>query len=553
MTPSTPGTDPLPPTALRQALDLLAKQHFDAAQACMDAHADACPDVANRTRAELIRGMLLLLRSEFEAGLLLTVPALNTLEALGQTEGCALGYGYTGYGFACGGDPERGLDFVERGFALPDAQALPAEHARLLNIRGVLLSLAGHLDRSNHTLLQALALLPKAGRGAAPFAFFMANLALNRNHRAELALQQGTALPQVRQAARQALRLAQRGLDALTHSTDPRGRQRCLIELARANALLGHFELAQQQLDLLGTEELEGPVQLARLRVQLRLQRMLGQFGPARQTLAQALDCGRERGLPIQLLQVYQDAVQLETEAGCWAEALQWSDRHAQFMEENCRRRLRMVVSHADAFIEAGRARSLARREAARVADLSQARQRLVEGERHWQDLALRDALTGLYNRGGFHERAQALWAGVAPLALAIVDADHFKRVNDSFGHAIGDAVLRQLAQLLLQACRPDDLVARLGGEEFVLLLNDANTAQAAQVCERVRAQVAGHDWAALHPGLAITVSLGLAERSPADDCAALLERADQALYAAKSQGRNRCVQAPPRATAAPA
>ena len=158
-----------------------------------------------------------------------------------------------------------------------------------------------------------------------------------------------------------------------------------------------------------------------------------------------------------------------------------------------------------------------------------------------------RDPLTGLGNRREMERRWPELVAQAAdndtPLAAAMLDLDGFKQVNDARGHAVGDRVLVGLAGLLRAHTRAADLVARMGGEEFLLVLPDTTPERALEVCERLREQVAAHDWQAVSPGLQVTVSVGLA-CSPPGDCATLIETADAALYRAKSAGRNRVMPA---------
>jgi diguanylate cyclase (GGDEF)-like protein len=154
--------------------------------------------------------------------------------------------------------------------------------------------------------------------------------------------------------------------------------------------------------------------------------------------------------------------------------------------------------------------------------------------------LARHDPLTGLANRRQVRERldqelARARRAGI-PVALVALDLDHFKRVNDTFGHAVGDEVLRATAQALRTAVRPGDTVGRPGGEEFVIVLPGADGEEALFIAERTRAAIA----AAAPRGLQITCSAGVAV-FPADahDADALFDVADGALYAAKEGGRD--------------
>jgi diguanylate cyclase (GGDEF)-like protein len=155
------------------------------------------------------------------------------------------------------------------------------------------------------------------------------------------------------------------------------------------------------------------------------------------------------------------------------------------------------------------------------------------------QRLSLEDPLTGLANRRRLDDE---IAASDAKLAIAMIDVDQFKRVNDEFSHQVGDEVLRQLAALLAADCRSDDLAARYGGEEFAVLLHGLSSTDAVAAAERIRREVEGFAWEKIAPGLAITVSIGLALGSEAPHPVALLSLADQRLYQAKRTGRNRVV-----------
>jgi diguanylate cyclase (GGDEF)-like protein len=156
---------------------------------------------------------------------------------------------------------------------------------------------------------------------------------------------------------------------------------------------------------------------------------------------------------------------------------------------------------------------------------------------------AVTDALTGVFNRRGFYEAAQQLAMRQVrkhePVSVLMFDLDHFKRLNDNFGHSVGDRALCQFATTATGNLRSGDVVARLGGEEFVAILPGVLT-EAATVAERVRAafEVAGVEIAG-HP-IGATVSVGAACGAPGADIDTLLARADAALYRAKTNGRNR-------------
>lgn len=156
------------------------------------------------------------------------------------------------------------------------------------------------------------------------------------------------------------------------------------------------------------------------------------------------------------------------------------------------------------------------------------------------------DPLTGLANRRDFDMRLRdeihrAERYGT-PLAVAMFDLDLFKLVNDRFGHALGDAVLRETANLLRHACRSVDLVARYGGEEFALALPGSDLSAAFVLCERIRHAFEQFDWNQLTPGLRVTVSAGISVWTAGIDADGLLGQADSNLYEAKRGGRNRVV-----------
>ena len=159
--------------------------------------------------------------------------------------------------------------------------------------------------------------------------------------------------------------------------------------------------------------------------------------------------------------------------------------------------------------------------------------------------LSIMDGLTGTYLRRYFLERLKEELSRAEQynmdIAFIMVDLDHFKKCNDSFGHLVGDVVLKEVAGILKQKVREIDLVARYGGEEFCILLPEANKADAYVVAERIRKAVEGYTIKAYDETLSITISMGISsfpEDSPGLED--LIENADTALYEAKRQGRNK-------------
>jgi len=156
------------------------------------------------------------------------------------------------------------------------------------------------------------------------------------------------------------------------------------------------------------------------------------------------------------------------------------------------------------------------------------------------RNLAMRDQLTGLYNRHFLIDVAAKKISQThrhkQSLCLIMVDIDHFKAVNDEHGHTVGDAVLRDVAGIFLKQCRNEDIIARFGGEEFVFLLDACNRDAGIKKAERIRQTLE----ASRVQGLAITASFGLAHITNGENFASLLNRADEAAYEAKRKGRNR-------------
>jgi diguanylate cyclase (GGDEF)-like protein len=167
--------------------------------------------------------------------------------------------------------------------------------------------------------------------------------------------------------------------------------------------------------------------------------------------------------------------------------------------------------------------------------------------EERLRELATKDELTGLCNRRNFIELAEIELSRSrrksAPTSLTMLDIDHFKLVNDHFGHAVGDRALVEIARAMKETLRVSDISARLGGEEFVVLLPETNMEGALAVTERLRERVGRAEIPVGDGRLAkITVSAGIAELLPTEGLDALLKRADDALYLAKERGRNRTV-----------
>lgn len=167
------------------------------------------------------------------------------------------------------------------------------------------------------------------------------------------------------------------------------------------------------------------------------------------------------------------------------------------------------------------------------------------------QELALTDGLTGLPNRRAIEEWAARQLSGAVrhgfSFHVVMADLDHFKLVNDTWGHAAGDLVLKKFAEILKASCRSSDICGRMGGEEFLLAFTHASDENAGLVTERVRARMEASEFAFREQKLTVTASFGVAglKATEPSDFNLLLSQADAALYSAKRQGRNRVETAP--------
>jgi len=208
------------------------------------------------------------------------------------------------------------------------------------------------------------------------------------------------------------------------------------------------------------------------------------------------------------------------------------SDARAFEDLENYRRHLEERVTERTTELEQ------ANREKERLIDALGERSRVLERE------SQEDPLTGIANRRGFTRRLAAevevSRAVGQPLTLAMADLDHFKIVNDRLGHTVGDEVLRHSAAVMRQHCRAADLVARIGGEEFALILPGMDHANAIAFCENLRRAVESYEWRAVHPHLRVTLSIGIAQWDGLSAADELVQAADARLYRAKHAGRNR-------------
>jgi diguanylate cyclase (GGDEF)-like protein len=223
--------------------------------------------------------------------------------------------------------------------------------------------------------------------------------------------------------------------------------------------------------------------------------------------------------------------------AGRFAEALAAYKKYhilqMKMAEEAVQRRARYAALR----IENEKLRALAAAEQHRARNLESANLDLARA-------VLEDDLTKLSNRRHLELALFEILVSGERYAIALLDVDHFKQINDTFSHATGDAVLRQIGTLIRQCCREHDLPVRYGGEEFAILMRGADQADARKICDRVKTMIESHDWRSLMPKGGVTVSIGAASWIEASSPNNALALADTRLYRAKAEGRNRVVDA---------
>lgn len=256
--------------------------------------------------------------------------------------------------------------------------------------------------------------------------------------------------------------------------------------------------------------------------------RLDGRHAEAQQALDAAFRMCDERGLQTHRTRAHEEQAALYAATGAFREAYeQHRAFHAAFVSlRSIQREARAYALHA-------------------VFEATEARK---DSER-FRQMAYRDALTGLHNRRYVNENLPPVLgaAGMSrgPVSLAIVDLDHFKRINDTLSHSTGDAVLSEVGALLAEAADGPSFAARLGGEEFLLVFPGVTAPDALARCERLRQRIRAHAWAPITGDLAVTVSVGVATSEHGDDTMPdLLAQADENLYAAKRGGRDRVVAA---------
>lgn len=264
-----------------------------------------------------------------------------------------------------------------------------------------------------------------------------------------------------------------------------------------------------------------------------RLAMLRNDLVTAQQLLEEALDAASSMGTQHLMFQIELALAEIHELRQEWQEALAHYKRYHLLQQDIQRKVSPHKLQAMEMQLEVEKARMENARLRRKHATERQERYRI-------ERMAGEDALTGLLNRRGLEQSAEVLlYQQHDPVTALMIDIDHFKPINDTWGHETGDKVLRQVAALLKSGCRQGDLVSRWGGEEFAVLLQNRTASQAAEVAERLRRLVAGWSWDRIIPEQTVTISVGIAEHFADHDLAHVIQRADEKLYQAKRSGRN--------------
>ncbi len=445
------------------------------------------------------------------------------------------------------GLPDQAVKYAERAYR--NAQALPAGAIRLqaLNALAVTQTKLAHHEQAQATYRQ----LAREARGVPDSKQQLWFCYVNRGaccsdeaRRPQTpAFRRGALLRRHLRLNAMAARVATTRTEALF---TPINNVEALTLLGRLDEAEAIFRALQEQLAQLPIEtkslrrfrgvaiQLEGELEMHR-----------GRHERAAALIAQGIAADEALGYLADVPHQLDRLSEAEEACGRYHEALQAVRRAASMRLDLARAQgeARLRVVEAQQGME--RARQSIARERQR-AQANEVRHQALLDEAQRQSAAARtDALTGLGNRRMFEAVAQVLAASQdEPVAMALLDLDSFKQINDRFSHAVGDRVLVEIAELLRGACRPEDQIIRMGGEEFVIVLRHAPPDAALRACERLREVVREHPWKDVHAKLAVTLSIGLASARTPLDADALLARADELLYQAKAGGRDRVIAA---------
>ncbi len=459
---------------------------------------------------------------------------------------------------------EEALEHARRSLEAAKQSGDPLTLAWAYNRAGLGHAAVGNIAEGIVSMEFALSLAREIGDQEAVFAA-LNNLIEDLAALARDLLEQG-AEAEARERIVRALELAREAMEAAQRFENPYEEAIILLTYGQTLGLAGEHVEAMATLDRARELAEAGGYRAIALGAQYERARLELDRGELRQAIAHytaIIDGGIEARDARVLRDVHLALWRAHKQLGEFEAALEHHERFHELerdqQSEMAKTRARVLSTHLDldrAQLEARRATHQAEIERNRTRELEEQASALRAEHELLSQRADQDGLTGLWNRRYVeHELPRMIREAAVrgePVSVAFVDADHFKSVNDRFGHLVGDDVLRRLAELLRSNVRPTDTVARIGGEEFVVLLPGAGTESAVVLGQRLCEAVREASWEDLMPAESLTVSVGVASRTPRlvtqrdieRDVAELLGCADGALYDAKRQGRDRVVLA---------
>jgi two-component system cell cycle response regulator len=443
------------------------------------------------------------------------------------------------------GAPNEALDEAMLALDLAEAAAEPRATCFALNVVGVVFWMLGQLDRAVQFAERAVALARVIGDQVDLGRWLINRAGIEAEfwHQAQSA---GSKQPQATEAHMiRALALANEARELALAAGDSWSERLALCNLAEYYLCLGQRENAAAV--LANWEGLRGGggirSRIYYLFARGKLQIAEEEIEAAITTLSECATLAAETGdleIGVPCCRHLADALAL---SGRYGEALQWHrDFHARYVRKSTETSL--IRSRVAAIqYETRQLQARVETERSRADGLEQMNRALAQEAALLMNASMEDVLTGLPNRRGL-ERAllEIASKGGQDYAFAMMDIDHFKRVNDTFSHALGDEVLRQVALLLRITTRETDLLFRYGGEEFVLLMEGTDVLLAAKICRRISQAIRSWSWSQIHPNLRITLSIGVALAEEARTPVEVMAVADERLYQAKNAGRDRVV-----------
>jgi len=489
-------------------------------EAAISEHGDVATPL-HRALGAIARGARSINAGRYEEALHAIVPALEEVERSAFNK--RLGWLHTMVGFAVGmmGNPERGLEWTARAVADVDVVPTSVDSFTAYCNHGCLLGMVGDHDTSKEFLEGALGIAIADGAVGSQY-IALSNIAYGLL----IKLQQSETLSaaQKKALANQALQYAERarmlcsgeelGLDpgamdslvgqAMLHAGDV-SRAKVMFSRALGRGLVHPSESAEAHLGIAIAH------------------RLCEEYGDARAHLTIAHDIAGTGQLGLVLDRVMAEGALLESAAGNLSAALDWANGRCHFLERQYKQRLRLLARSTELISQADSVSQ-------KASHYQKEAESLISRSRDWDDERLRDALTDTFNRRGLARVAGHVFAPFRQLATVIIDIDNFQTLNEAYGQATGDRVLKEVAAIIASHLRNADQYARAEGGEFQLLLLDTSPEAASATCEEIRAAIGRGQWVPANPDARITVSIGICNRSSEKTFEATLAAAEQAL-----------------------